>query len=114
MPKARKPDIRPRRQAHIYLAEWMERRGIKPQELADRLDTSKSVIYKLMNGTQRYNQDWLEEIAYQLGREVADLFRPPLEPDAEGLLAKLSPGRRKTAITVIENLIDEEKTGTDG
>jgi DNA-binding Xre family transcriptional regulator len=114
MPKARKPDIRPRRQAHIYLAEWLDHRDMNAEDLAAKLDTSKSVISKLMSGKQRYNRDWLEEIAYQLQCDVPDLFGPPLPADAEKLLAKLSPGRRKTAINVIENLIEEQKTGTKG
>lgn len=84
------------------------------EELAAKLDTSKSVISKLMTGKQRYNQDWLEQIAFQLKCNVPDLYRPPLEPSAEELFSRLSSGRRKTAIGVLENLVEEQKTGTKG
>lgn len=114
MPQDRQPAIRPRRPAHVYLAEHLEARAMTAEELANKLDTSKSVISKLMNGKQRYNMDWLGEIAYVLKCEVSALFRPPLEPDAEEMLSQLKGSRRKAAIGVLENLVEEQKTGTKG
>jgi transcriptional regulator with XRE-family HTH domain len=112
--RPQKPDIRPRRPAHVYLAEWLESRKMTAEELADKMQTAKSVISKLMNGRQRYNQDWLEQIAFWLKCDVAQLYRPPLDPTAEELLSQLSPTRKKTAIGVLESLIEEDKTGTGG
>ncbi|CAN5477893.1 hypothetical protein BH10PSE7_BH10PSE7_15170 [soil metagenome] len=66
-----------RRQSRIYLREWLEHRGLTAEALAARIDASKGVISKLENGVQRYNQDWLERIAWALNCEVRDLFRPP-------------------------------------
>lgn len=108
------PELRPRRPAHVYLREWLDLRKMTASELADKLETSVSVISKLMTGKQRYNQDWLEEIAYQLKCEVADLYRPPLERSAEELFSQLSEGRRKAVIGVLETLVEEQRTGTKG
>lgn len=100
-----------RRPAHVYLREWMEYRGLNAEQLAGRLDTSKSVISKLVNGKQRYNQDWLEAIAYALDCEVAELYRPPNAPTATELLSRMSPEARETAMNVLIDL-SKLKTGT--
>lgn len=101
-----------RRPARIYLREWMEFRQITAEQLAGRIETSKSVISKLVNGRQRYNQDWLEAIAYALDCEVAQLYRPPDAPTADELLSQMSPEARETAMNVLIDL-SKFRTGTD-
>lgn len=102
-----------RRPAKIYLKEWIEYRGLTAERLADRLETSKSVISKLVNGRQRYNQDWLERIAWALNCDVAQLYRPPTAPTADELLSRMAPDDRERALRIISTLA-EGKTGTDG
>jgi len=104
---------RNRRPARLFLREWLDYRGLTAEQLAGRLDTSKSVISKLMNGRQRYNQDWLEAIAFALDCEVDQLFRPPTAPTADELLAQMDPRARETAMKVLLDL-SSLKTGTDG
>lgn len=101
-----------RRPAKIFLAEWLAYRGLTAEQLAGRMETSKSVISKLVNGRQRYNQDWLERIAYALNCEVRELYRPPAVPTAEELLSMMTPEARETAMNVLENL-SKLRTGTD-
>lgn len=101
-----------RRPARIFLREWMEFRQITAEQLAGRLETSKSVISKLVNGRQRYNQDWLEAIAYALDCDVAQLYRPPDAPTADELLSQMSPEARETAMNVLIDL-SKFRTGTD-
>lgn len=93
-----------RRPARVYLREWLDYRNLTAEQLAGRLETSKSVVSKLENGKQRYNQDWLEAIAYALDCEVQDLFRPPDSPTANELLAKMPPETRQTALNVLADL----------
>jgi len=100
-----------RRPARIYLKEWMEYRGVTAERLAGRLGTSKSVISKLLNSHQRYNQDWLERIAYALNCDVPQLYRPPQAPTADELLASMAPETRETALRVLADL-SRLKTGT--
>lgn len=100
-----------RRPAHVFLKEWLEYRGLSAEQLAGRLDTSKSVISKLMNGRQRYNQDWLEAIAYALDCDVPELYRPPTAPTANELLSRMSPETREAAISILSDL-SRLKTGT--
>lgn len=101
-----------RRPARIYLREWMDFRHLTAEQLAGRLETSKSVISKLVNGRQRYTQDWLEAIAYALDCDVVQLYRPPEAPTANELLDKMTPEARETALNVLIDL-SKLKTGTD-
>lgn len=102
-----------RRPARVFLAEWLEYRGLSAEKLAGRLDTGKSVVSKLMNGRQRYNQDWLEAIAYALDCEVPDLYRPPTAPTANELLARMTPETQQAAFNILRDL-SNLKTGTKG
>lgn len=100
-----------RRPARIYLKEWLEFRGLTAEQLAGRLDTSKSVVSKLMNGKQRYNQDWLEMIAYALNVEVPALYRHPEAPTADELLRSTTPEKAREVFRVISVMLG---TGTSG
>ncbi len=102
-----------RRPARVYLREWLEYRHITAERLADRLDVSKGAISKLINGKQRYNQDWLEMIAWALNCDVPELYRPPESPTANELLARMSPEVKETAMKVLVDLA-KFRTGTDG
>lgn len=101
-----------RRPARVFLKEWLEYRHLTAERLAGRLDTSKSVISKLMNGHQRYNQDWLEQIAWALDCEVYQLYRPPETPTADELLSQMQPDVRETAMRVLLDM-SSWKTGTN-
>lgn len=101
-----------RRPARVYLQEWIEHRGLTAEQLAGRLDTSKSVVSKLATGKQRYNQDWLEAIAYALDCEVQQLYRPPNAPTANELLSMMTPEARETAMNVLVDL-SKLRTGTE-
>lgn len=100
-----------RRPARVYLQEWIEHRGLNAEQLAGRLETSKSVVSKLVTGKQRYNQDWLEAIAYALDCDVAQLYRPPNAPTANELLAQMPPETQATAMNVLIEL-SKFRTGT--
>ena len=102
-----------RKPARVFLREWLEHRNnMTAEQLAGRLETSKSVVSKLINGHQRYNQDWLERIAYALDCEVAELYRPPMAPTANELLARMPPDTRETAMKVLVDLAGVRKTGS--
>lgn len=101
-----------RRPAKVYLKEWLEYRDMTAERLADRLDVSKGTISKLMNGKQRYNQDWLEMLAFSLNCDVPDLYRPPEAPTANELLARMTPEAKETALKVLVDLANY-RTGTN-
>lgn len=98
---------RPRR---TFFQEWRKYRGLTQDQLAERLETTKSAISKMENGTSRYNQSSLEAWAQALSCEPADLIsRPPPNDGApksiEDLLRDASPAIKNAVITIL-------KTGT--
>ena len=101
-PKSKRP-------SRVFLKEWREAKHLSQDQLAGRMDTSKSVVSKLENGRQRYSQDWLEAYAFALGVEVPQLFRHPEAPTPDELLARMTPDQQKQAVAVLETLL---KTGT--
>lgn len=103
MPSKIAPDAR-RRHAPLFLREWIEFRHMTGEQLAAHIGTSKSVISKLSTGKQRYNQVWLEMIAYHLQCEVPDLFRHPTSPDPGNILRAMPPHQRAIAIKAIEDI----------
>lgn len=100
-----------RKPSKIYLKEWLDYRHLTAERLADRLDVNKGQISKLMSGKQRYNQDWLERIAFALNCEVQELYREPTAPTAAELLARMPPEVRERAMRVLIDFA-ELKTGT--
>lgn len=101
-----------RRPARVFLREWLEHRHLTAEQLAGRLETSKSVVSKLMTGQQRYNQEWLEAIAYALDCEVPELYRPPNAPTAHELLSGMNDEQRELAVRALRD-ISNWKTGTE-
>lgn len=65
-----------------FLREWRTFRQLTQQQLADRLETTKSVISALENGKQRWNQDILELAAEALNCDPVDIIvRDPTAPE---------------------------------
>lgn len=112
MPKLTRIHHKNRRPAHVYLRDWLAYRSLSADQLAGRMDTSKSVVSKLINGQQRYNQDWLERIAFALNCDVPDLYRPPNAPTANELLSQMPPELQETALKVLYDLSNYRKTGS--
>lgn len=106
-----------------FLKEWRTHRGLTQQQLAERLETTKSVISALENGKQRWNQDIIELAAEALNCEPVDLImRDPTAPDSIWSIWERVPAtNRPLAIKTLEafagdrpssNPQKQKKTGT--
>lgn len=71
----------PARRRRHFIKEWREYRGLTQEQLAERVNTTKTTISRLEDLKQGYTQDGLDAIADALGAHVADLLThaPPLE-----------------------------------
>lgn len=97
-----------------YLREWRKHFGLTQQQLADRMETSKSVISEWETGKKRWNQDMLEALADALGCEPADLImRDPTAPASIwSIWDRVPEAKRADAIRVLEAFTDPpRKTG---
>ncbi len=99
-----------RRAMRFYLKEWRDKFGLSQDQLADRMNTSKSKISKLERGSQAWGPKWVAAAAeaFNLDDEQA-LFRHPDAPSPDELLAGSTPEQRAMAINVIQALL---KTGS--
>lgn len=95
---------KPRRHSKLYLHEWLKKRNLTAEGLAEQLDTSKSVVSKLANGRQQYTQEWLERIAFALNCDPIALLRDPSHESADDFLAGLTPDERERALKVLKAL----------
>lgn len=105
--------------ARHYIREWRLHRALTQEQLAGRLDTSKTTISRIEAGKQPYTQDVLEALAEALGCGPADLLmRDPTRPSAPWDLAdtvrQMTPEDQQRAAAVIMALHSTPKTGTDG
>lgn len=71
---------------------------------------SKSSLSRLENGLQPYSQPILEAVGLALGKEPADLLRPPNSPenDIAAYVMRLDSKRRAQALRIIKAMAEED------
>lgn len=97
-----------------YLKEWRKFRGMTQQELADRLDTSKSVISDMERGELQLSPKWLRRIAPILETQpghILDHDPATLDNDIIDIWSHIDLRDRDQAIRVLRSFV---KTGTQG
>jgi transcriptional regulator with XRE-family HTH domain len=97
-----------RRVSPLHLQSWLKHRGMTSAELASRIEASTSVISKLLNGKQRYNQDLLERIAFVLDCDIPALFRDPARPSANELIDRMSPDDRDRSMKILQTMVPKK------
>lgn len=103
--------IGPKNPSRVFIREWMEKKDIDGERLAERMDISPGTMSKLLNGRMKMTLEYLDGFADALGLdETALIFRHPDMPTRDELLAQASPEELRAAI----HLIRTAKTGTDG
>jgi transcriptional regulator with XRE-family HTH domain len=96
-----------------YLKEWRKFRGMTQQELADRLDTSKSVISDMERGELQLSPKWLRRIAPVLQTQpghILDHDPATIDNDIIDIWAHIEVRDREQAIRVLRSFV---KTGTN-
>lgn len=96
-----------------YLKEWRKFRGMTQQELADALDTSKSVISDMERGELQLSPKWLRRIAPILQTQpghILDHDPADLDNDIIDIWAHIDVDKRDTALNVLRQFVT--KTGT--
>lgn len=72
----------PERRSQHFIKEWREFRGLSQEELAERIDSTKTSISRIESLETGYTQDTLEAIADALGTHPANLLtRLPNDDD---------------------------------
>lgn len=99
-----------RKPPKLYLAEWREIDGITQERLALRVGTTKASISRWETGERDPTTKVLAALAYALKREIGDLFVDPARPRPSDILKN----QVREAVRAVQDLVDDEKTGTNG
>ena len=88
----------------IFFREWREYRGLSQERVAERMEVSQDYLSRMERGERRYNQHFLEALAWALNCEPADLImRNPLNNDAIwSIWEQIPPESRPQALKVLE------------
>lgn len=103
--------IGPKRPVRVYLHEWREYFRLTQEQIAARLETTKTTISRKENDKRKLDMNFVAAYAEALGRRPEDMFRHPDQPSADELLRDMGPDQRRQAIEVIQTL---RRTGTGG
>lgn len=106
--------IRSKTPPRHYLKEWRQKLGLKQQQVADRMETSKGQISRWESDKRGLSMDVIFALADALGIDAPDLLRDPEQPSIDELLRRASapPDVRDQAFAVVETLV--KRTGTKG
>lgn len=74
--------IRKGAREHLYIEEWMERRGLTDEKVARRIGVERPTITRWRNQQHRLNPAKIAALAQALDLEPEDLWRPPPPLDA--------------------------------
>ncbi len=76
------PVPKPKRKlSRTFLKEWREYRGLTPEQAAERLNVSRTLLSKIENAKSPYTQGFMEAAAEAYACEVSDLImRDPHSP----------------------------------
>lgn len=97
-----------------YLREWRKLRGLSQETLAFEAETTHATISRLENGKTWFTRKTISGILGMLNLNAGELFgRDP--NDRYGVwefserLMSLPPARRRTALSILESLLNEER-----
>lgn len=84
-----------------YIADWMERRNIKPIELAREIGADKGLVSRWLDGTSP-GKDWQEKLGEFFGCGPAGIFRHP----DEDWMKRFFEGRRQDEVERIKQTLE--------
>lgn len=97
-----------------YLKAWREYRGLSQDELAEKVETTKSVISLLENEKRPLSSKWLRKLAEALETQpghILDHDPNELPADIFDLWGSIAKTDRAQAARVLRSFV---RTGTDG
>lgn len=99
------PRIGRQKQAHIYLKEWMEFRGLSDEKVASRLGIDRTTVWKWRTQPRRLTRDKIASLAVILDIEPMELYRPPSRPSLDAMVANAPPEVQEMAVDIVRRLV---------
>ena len=98
-----------RQRTHLYIDEWMAATGMTDQKLADRLESSRTTIWRWRTQQHRLNPKKIAALAWALNRQPEDLWRLPSRPSLDALVHNESDEIVGMAADVVQRIIVTRK-----
>lgn len=98
-----------------FVAAWRERKGLTQAQLAERIDTTNSVVSLLEAGKRQLSPKWLRRIGAALGVPVGYLLEhhpDDLPSDVMEAWSVVPEAKREDALAMLRALAP--RTGTNG
>lgn len=93
--------IRKGARAHLYIREWMEHRGLSDETLGNRLETSRTTVFRWRKEQHRLDPGKIAQIASALDCEPEELWRPPGRISIDAMLKDAPDEEIQRAAAVI-------------
>jgi transcriptional regulator with XRE-family HTH domain len=108
VPSVKKPH---RSRTQTFIRAWREYRDLSQEQMASRLDISRTNYSRIENGKVPYNQDFLEMAAVALNCTVSDLLErnPYIEDqiaELNRLMTRASSKDQSPILAVIKTLLE--------
>lgn len=97
------------RKQPLYITEWMAHRGLSDQDMAERLDTDRTTVWRWRTQQHRLDPGKIAAIAAALNIEPKQLWDMPDFVSLDAIAKDVSVALKATAAEIIRSLV---KAGT--
>lgn len=102
--------IRKGARVHLYISEWMEKRGLNDEKLGQRFKppVDRSTVFRWRKEQHRLNPGKIAALADALDLTPQELWRPPPpdnQPSLDALVEAAPPELRATVTDVVKRLV---------
>jgi transcriptional regulator with XRE-family HTH domain len=97
--------IRKTARARLFIAEWIEHRGLSDEKIANRIGVARETVWKWRNQPRRLDPDKLAALALALDIEPEELWRPPHRVSLDALVKDAPDDLHATAADIVRRLV---------
>jgi hypothetical protein len=99
------PQIGEGRRPHLYIDEWMQKRGLNDEKIALRIGVARETIWRWRKEQHRLNPGKMAALANALDLEPEDLWRPPERASVDAILRNVDDELHQTAVDIVQRLV---------
>jgi transcriptional regulator with XRE-family HTH domain len=92
-------------QAHLYIREWLDFRGLSDEKAASRLGIDRTTVWKWRTQPRRLTRDKIESLAVLLDIEPEELYRPPNRPSLDAMVKDAPEDIQDMAVDIVRRLV---------
>lgn len=96
-----------RQAAHIYVAEWLEHRGLSDERAAGQLGIDRTTVWKWKKEPRRLTRDKIASLAVLLDIDPQELYRPPNRPSLDAMIANAPEDVQDMAADIVRRLVSK-------